>query len=114
GPPARHRARRRPSLGAAGGTAAMTILELAALTMVAVVAAAVVTVDDPLRQALVMSLYGFVLAVLFFVVQAPDVALSMIVVSTVAVPAMVLLALARVREVVPQGDEAPPGSEDDR
>ena len=38
---------------------------------------------DPLRQTLVLSIYGLALTMLFFVFQAPDVALSEIVVSTV-------------------------------
>jgi len=38
-----------------------------------------------------------VLAVLFFTLQAPDVALSEIVVGAVALPLMILLTLAKVR-----------------
>jgi energy-converting hydrogenase B subunit D len=52
---------------------------------------------DPLRQAMVASIYGLVLGILFFVFQAPDVALSQTVVGAVALPMMVLLALAKVR-----------------
>jgi energy-converting hydrogenase B subunit D len=52
---------------------------------------------DPLRQAMVASIYGLVLGLLFFVFQAPDVALSQTVVGAVALPLMVLLALAKVR-----------------
>ena len=37
---------------------------------------AVVTTRDPLRQVLVVGLYGLALAVLFVVFQAPDVAIS--------------------------------------
>jgi len=58
---------------------------------------AVVLMRDPLRQALLVGIYGLLLALLFFVLQAPDVALSQIVVCTVAVPVMILLALAKVR-----------------
>jgi energy-converting hydrogenase B subunit D len=57
----------------------------------------VVLTRDPLRQAIVVGVYGLLLALLFFVLQAPDVALSQIVVSTVAIPVMILLALAKVR-----------------
>ena len=63
---------------------------------VAVTATAVALTRDPLRQAMVASLYGLILGVLFFVFQAPDVALSQTVVGAVALPLMVLLALARV------------------
>jgi len=58
---------------------------------------AVVLMRDPLRQTLMVGVYGLALALLFFVLQAPDVALSQIVVCTVAVPVMILLALAKVR-----------------
>jgi uncharacterized MnhB-related membrane protein len=57
----------------------------------------VVLARDPLRQAMVASIYGLVLGILFFVFQAPDVALSQTVVGAVALPLMVLLALAKVR-----------------
>jgi uncharacterized MnhB-related membrane protein len=43
------------------------------------------------------SVYGLVLGILFFVFQAPDVALSQTVVGAVALPLMILLALAKVR-----------------
>jgi uncharacterized MnhB-related membrane protein len=41
--------------------------------------------------------YGLLLAVLFLVLQAPDVSLSMLVVSTVAYPLIVLIAISRTR-----------------
>jgi uncharacterized MnhB-related membrane protein len=41
--------------------------------------------------------FGLSLAILFFAFQAPDVALSQIVVGAVALPAMILLALGKVR-----------------
>jgi energy-converting hydrogenase B subunit D len=65
--------------------------------MVAVVATAVVLTREPLRQAMTASLYGLVLGVLFFAFQAPDVALSQTAVGAVALPLMVLLALAKVK-----------------
>jgi energy-converting hydrogenase B subunit D len=57
----------------------------------------VVLARDPLRQAMVASIYGLMLGILFFVLQAPDVALSQTVVGAVALPMMILLALAKVR-----------------
>ena len=65
--------------------------------MVALCATCVVLARDPLRQAMVSSIYGLVLGILFFVFQAPDVALSQTAVGAVALPLMILLALARVR-----------------
>jgi uncharacterized MnhB-related membrane protein len=76
----------------------MSILQATALVLVAAGGAAVVLTRDPLRQALIVSIYGLLLAVLFFIFQAPDVALSQIVVGTIAIPILVLLALTRVRE----------------
>ena len=80
----------------------MTVLQLAALLAVAVAGTAVVGTRDPLRQAMTSGVFGVALAVLFFVFGAPDVALSQIVVAGVAVPVMVLLALARLRQ---EGDD---------
>jgi uncharacterized MnhB-related membrane protein len=75
----------------------MTLLQIAALAAVALGGGAVAITGDPLRQALVLGVYGFSLTMLFFVFQAPDVALSEIVVSTVGLPVMILLALRKVR-----------------
>jgi energy-converting hydrogenase B subunit D len=60
-------------------------------------ATGVVLARDPLRQAMVTSIYGLVLGIQFFLFQAPDVALSQTVVGAVALPMMILLALAKVR-----------------
>ena len=76
----------------------MTVLQIAALAGVALGGGAVVLASDPLRQTLVLSVYGMSLTMLFFVFQAPDVALSEIVISTVGLPVMILLALRKVRE----------------
>lgn len=84
----------------------MNVVLAVALTMVAIAAPAVVMVDDPLRQAILVGIYGLLLSVCFFALQAPDVALSMIVVGTVLLPAMILLALARIRRV-PVGGRGP-------
>jgi uncharacterized MnhB-related membrane protein len=90
----------------------VSVLEFVSLTLVAIAGTAVVLVDDPLRQSMVMGFFGLALASAFFVLQAPDVALSMLAVGTVLIPVMVLLALARVREVVPQDDVEPEREED--
>ncbi len=74
----------------------MTALQAGLLVLLALGGLAVVLMRDPLRQALLVGIYGLALALLFFVLQAPDVALSQIVVCTVAVPVMILLALAKV------------------
>lgn len=76
----------------------MSGLQAGLLALVALGAPAVVLTRDPLRQALVVGVYGLLLALLFFVLAAPDVALSEIVVCTVGVPLMILLALAKVHD----------------
>jgi energy-converting hydrogenase B subunit D len=76
----------------------VTVLQIAALAAVAIGGGAVIAAPDPLRQTLVLGIYGVSLTMLFFVFQAPDVALSEIVVSTVGLPVMVLLALRKIRQ----------------
>ena len=75
----------------------MTPLELVALAAVAATGTVTVLGRGPSRQVVVAGFFGLALATLFFVLGAPDVALSQIVVSAVAVPVMALLALARFR-----------------
>jgi uncharacterized MnhB-related membrane protein len=72
-------------------------LQAAALVLAAAGATAVALCQNPLRQIVLSGVYGFVLAILFVTLQAPDVALSMIVVSAVAYPLIVLAAIARWR-----------------
>lgn len=74
----------------------MTALQAVSLTLVALGACAVVAARDPLRQAIVASMYGLTLGVLFFAFGAPDVALSNIVIGSVALPLIILLAIAKV------------------
>jgi uncharacterized MnhB-related membrane protein len=74
----------------------VTLLQIAALCVVALGGPAVVVTREPLRQALVLGIYGLGLTMMFFVFQAPDVGLSEIVVSTVGLPVMILLALRKI------------------
>jgi uncharacterized MnhB-related membrane protein len=74
------------------------VLQIAALAAVALAGGAVAITRHPLRQTLVLGVYGLGLTMLFFVFQAPDVALSEIVIATVGLPVMILLALRKVRE----------------
>ena len=75
----------------------MTALLYIVLTLLAITAPVVVLMDDPLRQSMVLGMYGLLLTSAFFILQAPDVALSMLVVSSVLLPTLVLLALSRIR-----------------
>jgi len=75
----------------------MTAIQIVALLVVAVGGGAVVIARDPLRQTLVLGIYGLALTLLFFSFQAPDVALSEIVVVTVGLPLIILAALRKIR-----------------
>jgi uncharacterized MnhB-related membrane protein len=72
-------------------------LQVVSLLLVAAAATSVALCLDPLRQIVLSGLYGLLLVVLFVVLQAPDVALSMLVVTTVAYPLIVLTAVSRTR-----------------
>src|SRR5512146_2822749 len=75
----------------------MLFLQFTILSFVAVTATAVVLTRDPAKQAIGISFYGLVMALMFFIFQAPDVALSQIVIGAVALPLMILLALTKIR-----------------
>jgi len=81
------------------------VLEICVFLLVAAAGTAVVFTRDPLNQAIVASFYGLILGIMFFVYQAPDVALSQIVVGAVALPLMILLALAKVRALAGSGKD---------
>lgn len=75
----------------------MSALQDIALVLVAITGTLVVLSRSPSRQVVMLSFYGLLLSVLFFVVSAPDVALSALVVGAVVLPLMILLTLAKVR-----------------
>jgi energy-converting hydrogenase B subunit D len=76
----------------------VTVLQAAALIVVAIAGTAVVVTPDALRQTLVLGVYGLTLTILFFVFQSPDVALSEIVVSGIGLPLIILAALRKIRQ----------------
>jgi energy-converting hydrogenase B subunit D len=75
----------------------MVPLQLVTMLFVALGGLGVVLARDIVRQAIVLSLYGFALVLLFVVFQAPDVALSALVVGGIAYPLVLVAAIARVR-----------------
>src|SRR5579864_7300614 len=75
----------------------MLFLQFTIMSFVAVTATAVVLTRDPAKQAIGISFYGLVMALMFFIFQAPDVALSQIVIGAVALPLIMLLALTKIR-----------------
>ncbi|GHB37946.1 hypothetical protein GCM10010331_26760 [Streptomyces xanthochromogenes] len=72
-------------------------LTLLSLLLVAASATAAVVVRDPSRQALVLAVLGLALAVLFTVLQAPDVGLSQLAVGSALTPLLILLSVRKVR-----------------
>jgi uncharacterized MnhB-related membrane protein len=81
----------------------MIVLQVGVLLLIALAGAAMALAYEPKRQVMVSGVFGGLLALFFFVFQAPDVALSQLVVGAVAYPLMVVLALARA-----QGVDEPP------
>ncbi|HEY7260186.1 MAG TPA: hydrogenase subunit MbhD domain-containing protein [Trebonia sp.] len=78
--------------------AVMNTLQVVVLVLVAAGAIVVVRTKVRVRQVLALSVYGVLLAILFFVFQAPDVTLSELTVGAVALPIILLLAIAKVRK----------------
>jgi uncharacterized MnhB-related membrane protein len=76
----------------------MQALQVTVLILIAAGATAVVLTRRVVHQVLVLSVYGVLLAVLFLVFQAPDVALSALTVGAVALPIILLLTLAKTRK----------------
>ena len=74
----------------------MTALQGGLLVAWAIAGTAVVAVREPIRQAALVGVMGLIGALTFFSLQAPDVALSMIVVGSIALPLMILLAAGRI------------------
>jgi len=81
----------------------VSTVQVAALIVVAVTGTTVVLIGEALRQTMVLGLYGLSLSLLFFAFQAPDVALSEIVVSAVGLPVIILAALRKIREQAESG-----------
>ncbi len=78
-------------------TPATSTLQVTVLVLVAVGALAVVRTRDRTRLVLMLSAYGVLLAILFFVFQAPDVTLSELTVGAIVLPLILLLAIGKVR-----------------
>jgi energy-converting hydrogenase B subunit D len=77
--------------------ATLVPLQAVALLLVALGGAAVVLARELRRTAVLLSLYGMTLVILFLVFQAPDVALSALVVGAIAVPVVLVVALVKER-----------------
>ncbi|MCC9305776.1 DUF4040 domain-containing protein [Kitasatospora sp. RB6PN24] len=86
-----------------------TLIVLALLAVAACATGAVLT-PDPARQAVVLSVLGLSLALLFTVLQAPDVALSQLGVGTAVTPLLILLTVRKVRRSPRRGGDQEPGA----
>jgi uncharacterized MnhB-related membrane protein len=75
----------------------VTAVQLTALALVLLGSVFVVLTRDLVKLVIANSLYGLVLVVLFLVFGAPDVALSELVVGTVAMPLAIVVALVKER-----------------
>ncbi len=75
----------------------MRLLQWVILLLVAAIAPAVVLSRDPKSQVVTLSFYGLICALMFFIFQAPDVALSQITIGAVMLPLMIMLALTKMR-----------------
>lgn len=75
----------------------MMILGIGLLLLIAVSAFVIVRTDDVRNQLLALSFYGLLLGLMFFLFQAPDVALSQITIGAIALPLIVMLALTRMK-----------------
>jgi uncharacterized MnhB-related membrane protein len=67
------------------------------LLLVAISGFAVVCTRDVTSQILALGFYGILMALVFFVFQAPDVALSQITVGALVLPLMIMLAISRMK-----------------
>lgn len=74
----------------------MSPLQGIALVLTAVSATIAVLVREPKAQIFPYALYGTILAILFALLQAPDVALSEMAVGSVAIPFAILATLVRI------------------
>lgn len=75
----------------------MTWFGAGLLLLVAIAGWGVVHTRDVTEQIVALGFFGIVMALTFFYFQAPDVALSQIVVGAVALPLMVMLAISRMK-----------------
>ena len=75
----------------------MIPLQIVTIVLTATAATVVVLARDLVRQAILLSFYSLALTALFVVFQAPDVALSELVVGTIAYPLVLVPAIARIR-----------------
>jgi energy-converting hydrogenase B subunit D len=75
----------------------MRLLQWMILLLVAGAAPGVVLSRNPKEQVVTLSVYGLLCGLMFFIFQAPDVALSQITIGAVMLPLMIMLVLTKMR-----------------
>jgi uncharacterized MnhB-related membrane protein len=75
----------------------MTALQLALFLLVAIAGTVVVLTRELRRQALLFSLYGMLMTILFVVIESADVSLSELAVGAAALPLMLLVTISTLR-----------------
>lgn len=75
----------------------MSVVIAVAVLMAAAGGTVVVLTNRPKRQAIALSMFGLLLTVVMLAVQAPDVALSELVINALVVPLIILLAAEKVQ-----------------
>ncbi len=75
----------------------MILLQWMILLLVVTAAPGVVLSRDPKEQVVTLGFYGLLCGLMFFIFQAPDVALSQITIGAVMMPLMIMLALTKMR-----------------
>jgi uncharacterized MnhB-related membrane protein len=93
-------------------TAVSNYLIVVALILVTATATVAAVTRDPVRQAMVLAMLGMTLALLFALLQAPDVALSQLAVGTAVTPLLILLTVRKVRRETDENDEKKKGGGD--
>jgi uncharacterized MnhB-related membrane protein len=90
----------------------MTVFRDVLLVLIAIAGGAMALAGPPKRQLMIFGVFGGLLTLFFFALQAPDVALAQLAVGAVAYPLMVLLALARAEGVQELPTRVPSHSEE--
>ena len=75
----------------------MTVAQVVIYALIAIFGTVSVLTRDPKVQIFPYAFYGMLLAILFFILQAPDVTLSELAVGTALIPFLVLLTLSKTR-----------------
>lgn len=93
---------------------AFWVLDIGCLVLIIAAAVMVVLLPNLNGSVMALSAVGTVLAVLFVVLGAPDVAHSEVVVGAIALPVLYLIAIGKIRTDVPdRGDLGEEAAEDE-